>query len=325
MSTATPRRRNVSGGGSLRDTVAKRPAANPFEFSPRATCKVVGEKVRFRILSLHPDDTRDIKCAVAKRDNKGKVYNDNIHWALQAGNPKEVLKENDLNGLVDEQGNYLTEGKPTNIFRIPVFVYEKITAKGAIEPINELRYAELNWGQLIDIFELEKNEQLTLSFDEEMLKPMYDIFIKRAAESGEGTWEIIGIQNDTRNKKEFDVNYDVDDEDALGEYKYVLEDEAWGEVQDAMDIIQDMDQIRYILGTKKDNDRPNRPTMPEGGAEAQAEPGAEATRRRNSAAKAPEPETQESPEPEGSSEPGSEATVQTTGAFQRRRSAAKVA
>jgi len=260
---------------------------------------------------------------VAKRKNGANVYNDNIHWALQAGNPKEVLKLNDLEGLVDEQGNVLTEGKPTNLFRIPIFLYEKITAKGAVEEINELRYAEFGWGQLIDIFELEKNEQLNLAFAEDTQKPMYDIILKRAAEKGEGTWELIGLEKDPNNRKTEHVNFDVDDEDALGEFKTVLEDGPWTELQEAMDIIHDMDQIRYILGTnKKGNEgRSNRPTMPGGGEEAATEPGSESTDRGTSAVAAVETPAAE---PAVAAEPGAEATV-TTQAFGRRRGAAKAA
>lgn len=257
---------------SIRDTVNTAPAENALRAVPKKLAPVEKDFFTFRILSLDPDDTRQVKCRLLTKitQKKNRKITVAIHEELVWKDPEEVLKSNDLSQYVDPvDGNTLDEGKFNSLFRIPILLLEGSTngGKKSVE-YNELRYIELTYGQFQSILELEDDSQLDLTFDANSNKPDYDIKILRNADSGQDTWKVIGLQNMGKAQH---PNYHKSDEDIVGgadNFQACVIDH-WSELQDAMDEFMDEKDIAREIGSNKRTGLSSRPEMPEGAGEVE--------------------------------------------------------
>ena len=272
----------ANSGRSLADTARSKKDVNPYELLPKVLAPKVGDCIYLRILNMDPDVARKIECVkVDKTTGKGTI-GILIHQALIAGDPEEVVAENDLTPYVDEKGVPILEsGKRGSIYRFPVWVYaisSQPTPRSKVSEteIGELRYLEVTWGIFSSILELRDNKHVDLSFDPNAGKPNYDIIISRNAQNGNDTW---GVDADSKNSDTFRV----DDAKALGAAAMKVVEEGWADMLDAQDVIMGEKDIRYALGTtaKKSTALGSRPTMPgaaeEGDTTTEQEPGEPAT------------------------------------------------
>jgi len=243
---------------SLKDRVSyAQEVINPLRLIPKKVATAIGDKIRFRILSLDPTDTRVLTC---KRLNciskKGTPYNIDLFEQLDKGDDAnlEVVASNDLSKVVDSDGDPL---KTAVYVRVPVFVRDAVNSKGTplttgkngseVFETDRLMYLELSSVMISSIYALEDDQEVEYTFSDKTGLPLFDIWLTRKAKSGENTWKVSGIS------KKFDKDgFGKDWEEALGDdvKNYVYDDSpgnAWGDVQTAMDEFMDEDEVKRNL------------------------------------------------------------------------------
>jgi hypothetical protein len=249
-------RQPTSAERSLKDRVSyAQEVIHPLRLVPKKVAAAVGDKVRFRILSMDPTDTRVLVC---KRlpciSKKGTQYNIDLHEQIEKGDPKqenyEVIHKNDLSTAKD------SEGEPLNtatFVRMPIWVIDAVDIKG--KPLivgksdtfetDRLMYLEVSSVLFDQIYAIEDNEELDFKFDDNTGLPLFDIWLTRKAKSGQDTWKVTGIAKN-------DKGYGKPWEEALGDErkKEVYDDSpgnVWDEVQTAMEEFMTEDEVKRNL------------------------------------------------------------------------------
>ena len=288
--TATRNHRSfpAPSGRSLKETAsAKKSYENPLRIQPRVLKfdqkKNKGDELHFRILSLDPAQTRIISGYNIVKQNEYGTFNEFIHHELKFEHPIEVLKSNDLSGLIgtyrkntkQEDGSNLEslvkcelyDMPESQMYRIPIFVYGYKRLSGSWEEVNDLFFWEITGGMWKQLLKLEETRGLDLKFGENTGKPDYDLILVREAAKGLSTYGLYGVQYEEGSGRNsvLSQTYNVSDEEALGADIWAKVLSKWGELQDSMDDFQSMDDVRYHLGTGKGKPAlAQRPTMPGG-------------------------------------------------------------
>lgn len=282
----------------MKNMVTSKQDENPFKILPKA-CAKVGDEMYFRILSMDPKQCRRLEVVYVEKTTEKGVFTDEVHQALIYDDPEEVLSVNDLTSFSAQDGTPLLELKSKSKYRVPIWVYG-FQRKGAkdFEELGALRFIELSWSQFTTLKELEDTRNADLTWSDDTGKPQYDLVLERAKEKGEGTYRFEGLAKVAKDQPH--ENYNVADEDALGPEAMKEAIAQWGELQEAMDDFQTLDQIRWILGGGRRAGIASRPSMPGGDeSEAEGEPEAEVeeekktTIRTRAAKSTPDPEPAE--------------------------------
>lgn len=244
------------GGGSFQK--------NPFDMGFKELS--IGQSLIFRVLSLDPDETRELKGFKAKifrNTEKYKGWLDvPILKLIQKGGGEDGVEPTLINEIPDEvfkllqdhEDNYVINNKFTSIYRIPVWVLDKVgSKKDDVEEVNALRFMEVSWSQLRKLVELQSQQQGALVFDEETKLPHYNIALRVVkGDNGNKNYRFEGLMGSPRSP---DPAYGVSNYDLLEEFEDEIDNE-WDNLQKAMDEFPSLDNVRYQLGgnpNKSDN------------------------------------------------------------------------